>query len=266
MNNNLVRTKDDILAVAKTMFPCQIRETEDRSSDNRICYRLCVGKRPNPSYNPNADPNRPGISETQKLIEKRNSKVFVPDIRVLWLPPIIERKELIEKHLLPIQKSLISVVPESEEIEKKVKSEETDDDLLEKMSGSTPDKNADIEMEKVEEENEEEEIVMEDDELGESPENRADIEQIMAALKDIADNVEVLSGDIKSLSTDQLLLKKRLDSMGAPLPTKFPKKAGKGRGRPPKIVKPEEVVDNEPESSEEQIIDDDTDFGEDEDI
>lgn len=232
-----IRTIREVAHFAQKMFPCALKLIEDEvHAGGAFGVKLIVGQKPNPAYDPNANPNDPTLTpELKKLMENRANPV-APDVRILWIRPGTTELELIDilhqiKLSLQVKKAIVD-----KSITTISKNEKSDADLAaEVVAGKSPnlaieqeeteigfgftgkeekkveaededfndeEEDEDEEIEDIDEDNEEEveegEKISEEESDDDKGSNKDS--QILDALNNLNSNLMTVAGDLKGLS------------------------------------------------------------------
>ena len=211
MAEKIIRNLRDVAEVAKKLFPCGLKRIDETHDKGYMGVKLIVGVKPNPVFEANADPNKPGLTVEQRKIEETKANPQAADIRIVWIRPGMTANELMEEWLIPIKKSLEKVPPIMQKVkETKQKEEKTDLELAQQLQkGEDPetelsdfdDETEDIGMDEEMLADEPDEVLREKSEMTEEKSGDDGFEsRVLGAIESLAKNMNTLAEDVSTLN------------------------------------------------------------------
>ena len=237
-NQNVISRFKDVKELAlKTLGKCVCVRLNEPHAKGFMGVKLIVGYKINPIFDPNANPNRPDLKPAERTLEMQRANPRTADVRIIWLRPGLTVQELIEEHLKPIKKSLDKSLPVTTLEEKKQeKPKKTDDELAQMLEKgvNTEDEEDDgdddsdyeaPEFEEDEEESASKTVDSEDDEFIEDEDGdivdkkekgpKSELSEVIEAIGTLAQNLQVVHDDVRSLSNRVSLVEKAKSSKKA---------------------------------------------------
>ena len=215
-----IRQLKQVEEIAKKMFPCIVRSIPDIHVKGARGVKLIVGTKENPAFDAQiattAATNRENLPielKINKALLETKINPEAADVRIIWISPGMTDKELINKYLMPIKKSLEVKKPVeySNPGLTKIEAGESDADLAAKLAkGETVDSRLD-EWDDDVDENDPDVPTADMAELDERDnlnqpepedpvEDKADrLDEVMDGLQAIANNIKTLDDNIKEM-------------------------------------------------------------------
>lgn len=216
MQKNQPITKlKQVQEIAEKLFPCIVAPVlpAGQHAKGYLGIKLAVGYKKNLAFDPNADPDKPGLTPEEKIMMKAKSDPRQPDVRVIWMPPGTTEEELINGWLLGIKKSLEVAEPIIDNtITSSGQEQFSDAELAAKLARG---EKADVRFEDFNDgyEDENENDVPEEENFGvtdfaeksvkevfSKSETKEDTSGLENVLKQFSDNMGILAGDINKIA------------------------------------------------------------------
>lgn len=227
MSSQIIRNLKDVAAVCKASnVPCRIQRIDETHDKGYMGVRLVVGQKLNPVYDVNADPNRPGLTVEDRIVEEYRSKIKVADVRITWIRPGMTYEEFNKEFLVGIKSSIERQAPivEVKKTNSQNKPQKSLDDLaneLEKDGGvdsdvsDFDDEEDEMDVAGFDDENsvDDEEDDNEEEDEPVKKENKADESDIVKALQAISANMQTLAGDINLMNDNISHIDERLTGL-----------------------------------------------------
>lgn len=111
-NKKRIRNLRDVFETAQAIdLKCRAFRIDEIHARGYYGVKLIVGVKENIAFEASADPNKPGLTREQRLVEAFKAKITVPDVRILWIAPGTTADELAKNMLMPIKESLEKRAP-----------------------------------------------------------------------------------------------------------------------------------------------------------
>jgi hypothetical protein len=132
--SKVIRGLKDVAEVAQKMFPCKLVRLDEPNAAGKMGVKLIVGLKPNPNYDINANPDKPGLNPQERDLEKYKARPSIADTRIVWLRQGITADELVKEHLMGIKTSINRNPVLEFKKQAVVKQKKTDEELADELA------------------------------------------------------------------------------------------------------------------------------------